>query len=1033
MILSRLSIERPLLATVISLLLMVFGVGSVLLLPVREFPDVDPPIVSVFTVFPGASAGVMDRDVTDIIEESVGTIQGIDTIKSISRDEVSRIQIEFDVGRDLDAATADVRDKLSQIRADLPADVEEPIVSKTSSDADPIIWLTLTSGARSRLELTAYADRFLVDRLAVISGVAQVIIGGGRRYAMRIWLDPDAMAARNITAVDIVRRLREQNVELPAGRIESADREFTVRTRGRLQTADEFRGLVLRDADGVQITMADVATVELGAESYRQGVRVDGEPAIGLGIVRQSKSNTLAVANAVKAEVDDIRETLPRDISIEVSFDASTFIEGAIREVLKTLLIAACLVIGVVLLFLRSPRSTLVPAVTVPVSLIAAFIVLYLLDFTINRLTLLALILGIGMVVDDGIVVLENVYRRAEKNEPRLLAATRGADQIGFAVVATTLVLVAVFVPMVFMPGDVGRLFGEFGMTLAAAVSFSSLVALTLGAMIASKVVEPKARSSGRFFEFFEKALSALERGYRWALERVVKVPAVVAVAAAVATGGVYWLYESLPRELAPVEDRGVIFIPVEAPEGATYAYTLDRVKEIEALLRREGGPILRTLSILGISQAGPGQVNQGFMIVRLKDWGERDISQESFADQLTPQLIGLPGIRAFPVNPPSLGLDQFQQPVQFVIAGTRFEDVQQWANRVLAEAEKMPELINPRLDYRRTKPQLRVTIDRKRAADLGLSVRDINETLSVLLGRGNVTEFELRSETYDVIPRATPQQRVTPEEIGNIFVRADSGDLVPLRGVVTVAERGVANELRRVNRLPAVTLQSTLAPGAALGDVLAQLEATAEEVLPAEHRIFYLGLSKEFQQSAAGVWVAFGLAFLIVFLVLAGQFESFIHPVIIMLPAPLAVSGGLLALAMAGQTLNVFSQIALILVIGLMAKNAILVVEFANQLRDRGMSVRDAMVDAASVRMRPILMTSVATALGAVPLALATGPGAESREVIGIVVIGGIVFATLLTLFVVPVLYLLLARFAKPVGAIAEQIRSLEEKESSG
>jgi multidrug efflux pump len=1032
MILSRISIRRPVLATVMSLLLIVFGVGAILLLPVREFPDVDPPLVTVFTVYPGAAAEVVDRDVTDVVESAVGTVEGINIISSVSRDELSRIELEFDLERDLDAAAADVRDMVAQVRADLPEGAEDPIISKAAGDADPIMWLTLTS-ERDLLELTDYADRILVDQLSVVSGVADVIIGGGRVYALRIWLDRQAMASLNVTAQDVAGALRAENVELAAGRVESVEREFTVRALGRLQTPQEFQDLVLRTSDGVQITLGDIARVELGAESYRSGVFVNQQPAVGLGIVRQAGTNTLAVANGVKAAVEELRGTLPDDISLAVSYDVSEYIEGSIREVIRTLVIAAVLVIAVIFLFLRSARSTLVPAVTVPVSLRATFIVLYLLDLSIDTLTLLALILAIGLVVDDGIVVLENIVRRTELGEPLLLAASRGADQIGFAVIATTLVLVAVFLPLNFLGGEIGRLFGQFGIALAAAVTFSSFVALTAGAMLASKVVSVKKASLFGLLPALDKGFDALNRGYRRGLEATVAVPLVVVVMFVALSGLSYFLYTLLPQELAPVEDRGVIIIPVEAPQGSTFAYTSRQVEAIEQILdpyRGDDGPIAATISIIGLAQEGAAPTNEALIIVRLRDWADREIVQEDLANELMPELLALPGVQAFAVNPPPLGRTGFASPVQFVVAGTQFGDAQRWGQQVLTIAEQMPELVNPRINFEETRPQLTISIDRRRAADLGLSVRDIGETLQVMLSEVAVTEFEFEAQTYDVIPRAEPEGRATPEDLENIFVRVPAtGALVPLLSVVNIEERGVANELQRVNRLPAVTISASLPPDVALGDALDRLEERAREILPAEARIMYLGLSEEYQRTRAGTYLAFGLAFIVIFLVLAGQFESFIHPVIVLLPAPLAVGGGLLALLVFGQSFNIFSQIALILVIGLMAKNAILVVEFANQMREKAMSVREAVVEAASVRMRPILMTSIATALGALPLALATGPGAENRHVIGIVVIGGITLATLLTLFMVPVFYILLARYARPAGAIARRIKQ-EEKD---
>ncbi|MEE4379458.1 MAG: efflux RND transporter permease subunit [Candidatus Competibacteraceae bacterium] len=1035
MLLSRLAIERPVFATVISLLLIVFGIGAVLLLPVREYPDVDPPIVSVFTVYPGASAAVVDREITETIEDVISSIEGINTLTSTSRDEVSQITLEFILDRDLEAAAADVRDKIGQVKAELPEGAEDPVISKTAGDADPIMWLTLTSERRNRLELTDYAERNLVDPLSVVPGVARVIIGGGRRYAMRIWLDPQAMAARGITPNDIVARLRAQNVELPAGRLESEERELSVRATTRLNTPQDFQDLVLRQVDGDQITLGEVARVEIGAQDYRSAVRVDGQPAVGLGVVRQSESNTLSVAQGIKNEVQQLNATLPDDIQINIGYDASTFIEGSLREVMKTLAITGALVIGVIFLFLSSLRATLIPAATLPVSLLAAFTALYVFGYSINTITLLALVLAIGLVVDDAIVVLENVFRHNEQNEPRLLAAARGADQVGVAVIATTLVLLAVFVPLLFLAGDVGRLFTEFAVILGAAVAFSSLVALSLGAMLSSKLIDAERLSQGRLYRITRRGFAALSRVYRCSLRGLTRVPMVVVVLAFFASAAVYSLYQQLPKELAPTEDRGTIIIPIEAPQGASFSYTQQIVKRIEAILQPltdDAGPVRSIISIIGLAQQGPAPVNEALLIIQLKPWGQRQQRQQAIVGQLQAQLLSIPGAQAFAVNPPSLGQSGFSAPVQFVVSASNYSTAQSWAQRIMAQVGQIDGLVNPRLDYKETKPQTELSVNRRKAAALGVSVRQIGEALRIMFGEDDVTDYIYNARTYDVIPRIQAQDRTTPDDLNDIQVRTNSGALVPLGSVVDYRTLGAPNELKRVDRLPSVTLSASLAPGVALGDALAQLDNLAQQELPAQARINYLGRSQEYKESAGRVYVAFVLALVIVFLVLAAQFESFIQPIIIMFPVPLAVTGGLLALVVFGQSFNIYSQIALILLIGIMAKNAILVVEFANQLRDEGYNVRDAIIESAAGRLRPVLMTSIATTFGAVPLALATGPGAEGRTVIGVVIISGTVFATLLTLFVIPGLYQLLAPHTQPVGAVAQQLQTLETDQES-
>jgi len=1031
--LPRLSIERPVFATVVSLLIVVLGIGAALRLPVRELPDVDPPTVLVTTVYPGAAAEVVEREVTEPIEERVASIEGIDTVTATSRDEFSRIEIQFQLYRDLDAAAADVRDKIGEVRAELPEEAEEPVIAKTAGGSQAMMWLTLQSDLRDRLELSDFTERNLVDPLSVVRGVGRVLIGGERRYAMRIWLDPEAMAVREVTVDDVIAALREGNVELPAGRIESEEREFTVRATTELDTARQFRDLIVRDEAGYQVTLGEVAEVEVGAEDYRTLVRRDGEPAVGVGIVRQSKANTLAVANGVLAEIERLRPGFPEDVEIDVAYNEALFIRGSLQQVGITLAITAGLVIAVLFFFLRSLRTVLIPAVTIPVSLVGTFIILLAFGYSINTLTLLALVLAVGLVVDDAIVVTENIFRRNEEGEPRLLAAARGGAQISFAVIATSLVLISVFVPLAFMTGTVGRLFTEFAVALAAAVAFSSLVALTLGPMLGSRLVDAEAARHSRFYRAIERGFAAIARGYRRLLEGVVKVPLLVVGAAVVLSGGLYVVYQALPQELAPTEDRGFFIIPVQAPEGASLDYTLghvERIEQILAPLSGDDGPIDGTISIIGAATEGPAKVDEALVIVRLEPWGERALAQQEILARVLPEIAGLAGVQAFAVNPPSLGVQGFEQPVQFVIAGPTYDAAQRWARQVFARAQQeVPGLTSARLDYKETKSQVQLSVDRHELADLGLSVRQVGEALRVLLGELDVTDYAERGETYEVMLRAVPEARDEPGDLENVYLRAESGELVQLSGLVEREAVGAPAELTRVDRLPAVTLKGSLAEGAALGDVLAELDRIAAEIVPPAGRISYLGRSQEYQQSSAGLYITFALALVIVFLVLAAQFESFVQPVTIMTAVPLAITGGLLAMWLFGISFNIFSQIGLILLIGLMAKNGILIVEFANQLRDQGRDVGAAVVEAGEVRFRPVVMTSVATSFGALPLALAIGPGAEGRAAIGVVVIGGIIGATLLTLFLVPALYRLLAPLTAPRGRIAERLQRLERE----
>ena len=1043
MVLSDVSIKRPVFATVISLLIVVLGLAAYQRLPVREYPAIDPPIVNVTTVYKGASNQVVESRVTELIESAVAGIEGVRGIVSQSREERSSVSIEFRLGRDIDAASADVRDRVARVRARLPDGVDDPIIAKVDGDQRAILWLTLASDRYSQLELTDYARRNIVDRLSIVPGVAQVNISGERRYSMRVWLDRQALAARQLTVDDVETAIRRQNVELPSGRIESTQRELTVKTDSRLSTPEQFRDIVVTTRQGYQIRLGEVARVEVGSEDERSGIRANGKTAIGIGIVRQSTGNTLTVANGAKEEMARIAENFPEGISLMIGYDESVFIAQSIYEVYHALAIGIALVIGVIFAFLRSWRATLIPAIAIPVSIIGSFTVLSALGFSLNVLTLLALVLAIGIVVDDAIVVLENIHRRIEEGEPVLLASVRGSRQIAFAVIATTATLIAVFVPISFMEGNTGRLFTEFGIALAAAVLFSGLVALSLTPMMCSKLLKTH-EGEGKFYLMTEKIFTGMNAGYRWLLVRAMAAPVVVLAGGIAVSAAAYGFWASLPKEFAPVEDRGVIIIPITAPEGASFGYTREAVQQVERVLQPylDSGVAAAVMGNIAPGFQRPAPVNSGLVFLRLKPWGERykdsengaprpsgpEIKQQQIVQQIFPRIAGIPGVRAAPVNPPALGQRGFQPPVQFVIGGTNYETVREWRDRIMNRAGQDARFLNLDSNYRETKPELRVRIDRARAADLGISVETIGRTLETMFGARNVSTYVDRGEEYNVILQARSEDRATPADLAGLFVRsATTQQLIPLSSLVTLVEAAGPAELNRVDRLRSITITSSLAPNFTIGEALAELERFAAEELPPEARISYQGQSREFKESAASLYVTFGLALLIVFLVLAAQFESWIHPFIIMLAVPLAVTGGLGALWFTGISLNVYSQIGMILLIGLMAKNGILIVEFANQLRDEGHDIRSVVIEASVARLRPILMTSIATVVGAVPLADARGAGAESREAIGWVIIGGVAFATILTSFVIPALYLLLARFTKPVGAIAARLAQQE------
>ena len=1030
MMLSDLSVRRPVFAAVLSLLLIAFGLLSFDRLPLREYPDINPPIVSVETRYPGASAQVVETKITQLVEDAIAGIEGIRTISSASRDGSSQVTVEFDVQRDIDAAANDVRDRVARTVNRLPEEADPPEIAKADANTQQIMWLSLSSDRLSQLELSDFARRFVQDRLAMVSGVASVRIGGEREYAMRVWLDRQALAARGLTVLDVEAALRRENVELPAGTVESYEREFTVRVERSYGTAEDFAALVLRQgSDGYLVRLGDVARVEVGPANDRSELRANGIPTVGLGVSAQAKANVLDTARSVKAELARMSTGLPEGMEIVAGFDASIYIEQAILEVYKTLMVATGLVVLVIYLFLGSFRAMLVPAITVPVSLTAAFIVLWIMGFSVNLLTLLALVLSIGLVVDDAIVVLENVYRRVEAGEPPLLAAYRGARQVGFAVIATTLVLVAVFVPIAFMEGNLGRLFSEFSLAIAGAVCFSSLVALTLVPMAASKLLRPATERSGPA-ALVDKAFARFSTIYSDSLGGLIQRPLWVSAFLLAILGLGWQLLQSIPQEYSPTEDRSSFFVLMNAPEGASFEYTQRYARDMEKVLLPllDQGEAYRVL--ISTPRFGSGAaVNNAIAIVSLENWDDRERSTQEIVGGLFPALSALPGVRAFPIQPAGLGQRGFSTPVQFVIGGDTYEALAAWRDAFLAKASENPRLLNLDADYKEVKPQLLIEVDRNRAADLGVSVSEVGRTLETMLGSRRVTTYLDRGEEYDVILQAEDADRRTPGDIENLYVRASkSGALVPLSSLVTVSEGADAATLNRFNRLRSITISANLAPGYTLGEALAYLRGVAEETLPSEARIDYKGESRELQESSSSVLITFALALIVVYLVLAAQFESFIHPFIIMLTVPLAVVGALLGLELSGGTLNIYSQIGIVMMVGLAAKNGILIVEFANQLRDAGASVEAAIKEAARLRLRPIVMTSISTVIGVLPLILGGGAGAESRMAIGVVVFAGVLFSTVLTLGVVPTFYRLLAPYTKSPDAVAQTLEVMAD-----
>ncbi len=1037
MLLSDLSVKRPVFASVISLLLIAFGVVAFTRLSLREYPDIDPPVVTVEVTYPGAPANVVETRVTEIVEERIAGIEGIEFVESSSEDGESNVTIEFSINRDIDAAANDVRDRIAGIADNLPEEADPPEVQKVDSNDDVIIWQNLVSDRMTVAQLTDYAERFLVDQYSTLDGVARVRVGGGLSYAMRIWLDRTELAARNLSVSDVEQALRANNLELPAGVLESDERLFRARVDRKFKQPEDFKQLVLAEGqddngNGYLVRLGDVARVELGVVEDRTFFRGNQVPMVGIGTIRQSTANTIDVANAVKALTARLNKNLPEGMSIEQSFNAAVFIESSIAEVYKTLLIAIGCVIFVIYLFLGSLRAMLIPAVTVPISLIATFIVINALGFSINLLTLLALVLAIGLVVDDAIVMLENIVRRMqEKGETPLMASFKGARQVAFAVIATTLVLIAVFVPITFLEGDIGRLFTEFALTIAAAVAFSSLVALTLSPMLASKFLQPHSNTQPQLVRTVDGFFRWLRSGYVWCLAKAIQRWYIVVLVFGLLFSGTALLYPRVAQEFSPREDRGAFFVIVNGPEGASFNYMNEYMTEIERRMMPyvEQGEINR---LLVRTPRGFGNIetfSNGIVIVVLNDWAKRRPGGV-IMNEVRAKLAELPGVRAFPIMRQGLG-GGTRKPVQFLLGGSTYEELAEWRDILLQKiADNNPGFEGLDSDYKETRPQIDFQVDYDRAADLGVNISEIGRTLETMMGGRNITTFLVGGEEYDVIVEGEREEQRSFSDIENIYVPSSrTGRLVPLSSLVTIKEYGAADTLSRFNRVRSITLEANLAEGYRLGDALQHLERLVREHLPPEAVIDYKGQSRDFINAGSSILFVFLLGLLVVFLVLAAQFESWIHPLVIMLTVPLALGGGLLGLYLTGNSLNIYSKIGLIMLVGLAAKNGILIVEFANQLRDDGVAFGKAILQASETRFRPIVMTGLTTIAGAVPLVLASGAGAETRIVIGTVVLAGVFTATLFTLFIVPVAYSLIARKTGSPNDVTKQI----EKEMGG
>ena len=1007
--LPEIAIRRPVFATVLSLLVLLIGAVSFTKLPVREYPKIDEPVVTVSVKYTGASAEVVESQVAKPLEDSIAGIDAVDVITSISRAEQAQITVRFRLEKDADAAAAEVRDRTARVRNKLPQAIEEPVIAKVEADAFPVIWLAFSSDTHSALQINEMVNRIVKPRLQTVTGAADVRIFGERKYAMRVWLDPDRLAAYKLTTQDAEDALRRSNLEVPAGRIESRQREFSVTSNTDLRTPAQFGEIVVRNVNGFPVKLRDVARIEEGAAEERTAVRLNGRPAISAGVIRQATANPLDLSRGVREMLPKLQADLPPGITINVANDNSVFIDRSVKNVFQTIVEAVVLVALVIFIFLRTVRASIIPIVTIPVSLIGTFALMALAGFTVNTLTLLALVLAIGLVVDDAIVVLENIYRHIEEGLDPFSAAIKGAREVGFAVVAMTLTLAAVYAPLAFTPGRTGRLFIEFALALAGAVIVSGFIALTLSPMMCSQLLRHNA-SPWFFDRWMERMLTAISNGYERLLRRVLGMRWMVLLVMAGVGLAIWAILPGMKRELAPLEDRGVILNIVNAPDGATLDYTERYAKAIEAI----GTPYPEFDRIFVVT--GNPTVSTSNVFFRAIDWEKRQRTTLEMAREMQPKINALPGVSAFPITPPSLGQGFRERPVNFVILTSEgYEDLSQVTRQFLDEIGKNPGFLTPDVDLRLNKPELKIDVNREKAADLGVGVDVVARAVETMLGGRLVTRYKKESDQYDVIVQTQSVGRDTPDDIERIFVRGRNDAMIPLASLVTVRESVAPRELNHFSQRRAVTITANLAPNYSLGEALDFLDQVSTKVLKPGYTTDLNGTSREFRNSQGSLTIVFILALLFIFLVLAAQFESFVDPFVIMLSVPLSMIGALLALKLSNGSLNVYSQIGLITLVGLITKHGILIVEFANQMREQGMDMLEAVIKAASQRLRPILMTTGAMVLGALPLALSHGAGAESRIQIGWVIVGGMTLGTILTIFVVPTMYTLLARKHAP------------------
>jgi len=1034
MFLTDISIKRPVFATVMSIVLVIFGLVIFNKIAVRELPDIDPSIVTVRTIYKGASAEIVDSQITQKIEDIVGGTPGLATIDSRSEDGRSVVRMEFEPGVSVDEATNDIRDRVSRIIDFLPDNAGRPEIFKTSEGNQVAIWLRLRSQNLNDLELSDYASRYLKDYFSSVDGVGQIILSGEKEISLRVWINPSALSARDLTVSDIESVLLKENIELPAGRLESKRIDLNIKVDKNYKNVEDFKNLPIKRArDGSLVRLKDVARVELGPLNLRTLFKGNGFPVVGIGIYQQSNSNTIAVVDGIKKKLTEVKKNLPEGVQLDVAFDRSNYIRVAVNEVYITLFISVVLVVGVIYLFLGNLTSVIIPTLAIPVSLISTFLLIYAANFSLNLFTLMALVIAIGLVVDDAIVMLENIYRRVEAGETPLIASYKGASQVSFAIIATTVVLIAVFVPLIFVKGIVGKLFTELALTLSFSIVISAFVALTLSPMLASKYLK-LSHSKPNFLRKFDAYLDKFSNFYFETLLLLLYKKKEIIIFLVGILISVIILFKITPKELIPPEDRGVFYVVIQAPDGSGFEYTKEKTENIEKIFLGDLGKGLyrEILARVPGFQSGIDQVNTGFLVVLLEDWGKRKKFSNQNLGGIFQQLNSFPGVKAFPIMPQGLRGGAGEKPVQFVLKGNTYEELIKWKEILKTEVIKNKNLVNVDDDLDLTKPQLKIKINTDKAADLGVSIDSIAKTIETMFGSKEVTKYTKEGREYSVMLQADVKNRQEPSNLNKVAVRSSSGKLVPLTSVATFYEESTYTSLNRYNRQRAVTISARLVGNYTISEALNYLENVAKEKLPPTARIDYKGESLEFKNTSSDIYFIFILALFTAYLSLAAQFESWKHPLTIMLTVPLAILGGIIGLWIIGSSLNIYSQIALIVLIGLAAKNGILIVEFANQLRTQGLQLKEAIIESCRVRLRPILMTSVATIIGVVPLIIATGPGAASRATVGIVIFMGMFFATLFTLYVIPVMYLIIGKNTGRIDAVEIELEKQLKETSS-